>query len=79
MTLQRPLLTESKPGTGRTMLAEEMVAALGMPLSQWHVKSTTKAQRGLYGYDAALRLHDSQLGDDKVRDIYNYIAKGVLW
>ncbi len=78
-TLQRPLLIKGEPGTGKTMLAEEVAAALGMPLLQWHVKSTTKAQQGLYEYDAVSRLRDSQLGDEKVRDIANYIVKGVLW
>ncbi len=77
--LQRPLLIKGEPGTGKTMLAEEVAAALGLPLLQWHVKSTTKAQQGLYEYDAVSRLRDSQLGDDRVRDIGNYIVKGVLW
>ena len=77
--LQRPLLIKGEPGTGKTMLAEEVAAALGMPLLQWHIKSTTKAQQGLYEYDAVSRLRDSQLGDDKVKDIGNYILKGVLW
>lgn len=83
MALQRPLLVKGEPGTGKTMLAEEVSAALGMPLLQWHVKSTTKAQQGLYEYDAVSRLRDSQLagieGSEKVRDIANYIVKGVLW
>jgi MoxR-like ATPase len=83
MTLQRPLLIKGEPGTGKTMLAEEVAAALGMPLLQWHVKSTTKAQQGLYEYDAVSRLRDSQLGDEessnRVHDIRNYIVKGVLW
>lgn len=79
MTLQRPLLIKGEPGTGKTMLAEEVAAALGMPLLQWHVKSTTKAQQGLYEYDAVSRLRDSQLGDGRVHDIRNYIVKGVLW
>ena len=79
ITLKRPLLVKGEPGTGKTMLAEEVAAALGMPLLQWHVKSTTKAQQGLYEYDAVSRLRDSQLGDDKVRDIANYIVKGTLW
>ncbi|CAB1368850.1 AAA family ATPase [Denitratisoma oestradiolicum] len=79
ITLQRPLLIKGEPGTGKTMLAEEVAAALGLPLLQWHVKSTTKAQQGLYEYDAVSRLRDSQLGDDKVRDIGNYIVKGALW
>ena len=79
ITLQRPLLIKGEPGTGKTMLAEEVAAALGMPLMQWHIKSTTKAQQGLYEYDAVSRLRDSQLGDEKVKDIHNYIVKGVLW
>lgn len=77
--LQRPLLIKGEPGTGKTMLAEEVAAALGLPLLQWHVKSTTKAQQGLYEYDAVSRLRDSQLGDDRVKNIANYIVKGVLW
>ena len=83
ITLQRPLLVKGEPGTGKTMLAEEVAAALDMPLLQWHVKSTTKAQQGLYEYDAVSRLRDSQLSDaesaGKVRDIRNYIVQGVLW
>jgi MoxR-like ATPase len=79
ITLQRPLLIKGEPGTGKTMLAEEVAGALGVPLLQWHIKSTTKAQQGLYEYDAVSRLRDSQLGDEKVRDISNYIVKGVLW
>ena len=79
VTLQRPLLVKGEPGTGKTMLAEEVAQALGMPLLQWHVKSTTKAQQGLYEYDAVSRLRDSQLGDARVKDIHNYIVKGVLW
>jgi len=83
ITLQRPLLVKGEPGTGKTMLAEEVAAALKMPLLQWHIKSTTKAQQGLYEYDAVSRLRDSQLagadGAEKVRDIRNYIVKGVLW
>jgi len=83
VTLQRPLLVKGEPGTGKTMLAEEVAAAMKMPLLQWHIKSTTKAQQGLYEYDAVSRLRDSQLGDsetaDKVRNIGNYILKGVLW
>ncbi|WP_038498563.1 AAA family ATPase [Janthinobacterium agaricidamnosum] len=79
LTLQRPLLIKGEPGTGKTMLAEEVAAALDMPLMQWHIKSTTKAQQGLYEYDAVSRLRDSQLGDERVRDIQNYIVKGVLW
>ena len=83
VTLQRPLLVKGEPGTGKTMLAEEVAAALKMPLLQWHIKSTTKAQQGLYEYDAVSRLRDSQLSDAesaaKVRDIRNYIVQGVLW
>ncbi|MDK9705234.1 MAG: MoxR family ATPase [Sulfuritalea sp.] len=79
ITLQRPLLIKGEPGTGKTMLAEEVAGALGVPLLQWHIKSTTKAQQGLYEYDAVSRLRDSQLGDEKVKDIANYIVKGVLW
>ncbi|NUU02573.1 AAA family ATPase [Herbaspirillum robiniae] len=79
LTLQRPLLIKGEPGTGKTMLAEEVASALGRPLLQWHIKSTTKAQQGLYEYDAVSRLRDSQLGDERVKDIHNYIVKGVLW
>jgi MoxR-like ATPase len=79
LSLQRPLLIKGEPGTGKTMLAEEVAAALNMPLMQWHIKSTTKAQQGLYEYDAVSRLRDSQLGDERVREIHNYIIKGVLW
>ena len=79
ITLQRPLLIKGEPGTGKTMLAEEVAASLAMPLLQWHIKSTTKAQQGLYEYDAVSRLRDSQLGDKKVQDINNYIVQGVLW
>ena len=79
LTLQRPLLVKGEPGTGKTMLAEEVAAALDMPLLAWHVKSTTKAQQGLYEYDAVSRLRDSQLGDPRVADIAHYIVKGVLW
>ena len=79
MTLRRPLLVKGEPGTGKTMLAEEAAAALGLPLLEWHIKSTTKAQQGLYEYDAVSRLRDSQLGDPRVNDIHNYIVKGVLW
>jgi MoxR-like ATPase len=82
-TLKRPLLIKGEPGTGKTMLAEEVAAALKMPLLQWHIKSTTKAQQGLYEYDAVSRLRDSQLntGDnaERVKDIKNYIVQGVLW
>jgi MoxR-like ATPase len=79
VTLERPLLIKGEPGTGKTMLAEEVANGLGMPLMQWHIKSTTKAQQGLYEYDAVSRLRDSQLGDEKVKDIHNYIIQGVLW
>ena len=77
--LQRPLLIKGEPGTGKTMLAEEVAASLGKRLIQWHIKSTTKAQQGLYEYDAVSRLRDSQLGDADVNDISNYIDKGKLW
>ena len=77
--LQKPLLIKGEPGTGKTMLAEQIASALDMPLIQWHIKSTTKAQQGLYEYDAVSRLRDSQLGDDKVHDISNYILKGKIW
>jgi MoxR-like ATPase len=79
VTLQRPLLIKGEPGTGKTMLAQEVAAALGLPLLEWHIKSTTKAQQGLYEYDAVSRLRDSQLGEAKVQDIANYIVRGVLW
>jgi MoxR-like ATPase len=79
ITLRRPLLVKGEPGTGKTMLAEEVASALGYPLFQWHIKSTTKAQQGLYEYDAVSRLRDSQLGDGRVHDIANYIVKGTLW
>jgi MoxR-like ATPase len=78
-TLKRPLLIKGEPGTGKTMLAEEVAKSLNMPLLEWHIKSTTKAQQGLYEYDAVSRLRDSQLGDERVKDIHNYIVKGVLW
>ncbi len=77
--LERPLLVKGEPGTGKTMLAEEVAAGLGCPLFQWHIKSTSKAQQGLYEYDAVSRLRDSQLGDDRVHDISNYIVRGPLW
>jgi MoxR-like ATPase len=83
ITLKRPLLVKGEPGTGKTMLAEQVAESLGLPLLQWHIKSTTKAQQGLYEYDAVSRLRDSQLADAdgaaRVRDIRNYIVKGVLW
>jgi MoxR-like ATPase len=79
ITLQRPLLIKGEPGTGKTMLAQEVAAALQLPLIEWHIKSTTKAQQGLYEYDAVSRLRDSQLGDARVHDIRNYIVQGVLW
>jgi len=79
VTLARPLLVKGEPGTGKTQLAEEVAAALGKPLLRWHIKSTTKAQHGLYEYDAVSRLRDSQLGEAKVHDIRNYIVKGRLW
>jgi MoxR-like ATPase len=79
ITLQRPLLIKGEPGTGKTLLAEEVARSLGKPLYQWHIKSTTKAQQGLYEYDAVSRLRDSQLGDARVGEIANYIVKGVLW
>jgi len=77
--LQKPLLIKGEPGTGKTMLAEQLAESLGTKLIQWHIKSTTKAQQGLYEYDAVSRLRDSQLGNDKVHDISNYIVKGKLW
>src|SRR6266699_1709859 len=79
VTLERPLLVKGEPGTGKTLLAEEVARSLGRPLVQWHIKSTTKAQQGLYEYDAVSRLRDSQLGDEHVADIAHYIKRGVLW
>lgn len=79
VTLERPLLVKGEPGTGKTLLAQEVAETLGAPLIEWHIKSTTKAQQGLYEYDAVTRLRDSQLGDDRVNDIRNYIKKGKLW
>ncbi len=79
ITLERPLLIKGEPGTGKTLLAQEVARALAMPLHEWHVKSTTKAQHGLYEYDAVSRLRDSQLGDGRVHDIRNYIVQGKLW
>lgn len=79
LTLERPLLLKGEPGTGKTLLAEEVASALNRPLLQWHIKSTTKAQQGLYEYDAVSRLRDSQLGDERVHTISNYIIKGAVW
>ena len=79
MVLSRPLLIKGEPGTGKTLLAAEIARALSKPLFEWHIKSTTKAQQGLYEYDAVSRLRDSQLGDPRVKDIRNYIVKGDLW
>ncbi len=79
VTLQRPLLVKGEPGTGKTVLAHEVAQALGYPLIEWHIKSTTKAQQGLYEYDAVSRLRDGQLGDPRVHDIANYIVRGKLW
>ena len=79
VTLERPLLIKGEPGTGKTMLAEEVAAALGRPVINWHLKYTSKAQQGLYEYDAVSRLRDSQLGDERVKDIGNYIKRGKLW
>ncbi len=79
VTLERPILIKGEPGTGKTQLAIEVASALGRPLHEWHIKSTTKAQQGLYDYDAVARLRDSQLGDDRVHDIANYIVKGKIW
>ena len=79
ITLERPLLIKGEPGTGKTVLAHEIAKSLGVPLIEWNIKSTTKAQQGLYEYDAVARLRDSQLGDDRVHDIKNYINKGKVW
>src|SRR5499433_4295834 len=79
IALERPLLVKGEPGTGKTMLALEIAKALGVQLLEWHIKSTTKAQQGLYEYDAVSRLRDSQLGDARVQDIRNYIVRGMLW
>ena len=79
VALERPLLIKGEPGTGKTMLAEEVASSLNMPLIEWNIKSSTKARQGLYEYDAVTRLRDSQLGDDRVNDISNYIEKGKLW
>ena len=79
LSLEKPLLVKGEPGTGKTMLALEVAESLGMRLIEWHIKSTTKASQGLYEYDAVSRLRDSQLGNDKVEDIANYINKGKLW
>jgi MoxR-like ATPase len=79
VTLERPLLVKGEPGTGKTELARQVAKSLGLPIIEWHIKSTTRAQQGLYEYDAVSRLRDSQLGDDKVHDVSNYIKKGKLW
>ena len=79
VTLQRPLLVKGEPGTGKTQLAVEVAASLGMPLYEWHIKSTTKAHQGLYEYDAVARLRDGQLGEERARDVRNYIKRGKLW
>jgi|TARA_B100001094_G_scaffold124569_1_gene120421 MoxR-like ATPase len=79
VTLQRPILVKGEPGTGKTQLAIEVAEALGRPLYEWHIKSTTKAQQGMYDYDAVARLRDSQLGDNRVHDIENYIVRGKVW
>ena len=79
IALERPLLVKGEPGTGKTVLALEIAKAIGAPMIEWHVKSTTKAQQGLYEYDAVTRLRDSQLGDERVKDIRNYIKRGKLW
>ena len=79
VTLERPLLVKGEPGTGKTELAKQVASALGLRMIEWNVKSTTKAQQGLYEYDAVSRLRDSQLGDERVHDVANYIRKGKLW
>ena len=79
ITLERPLLVKGEPGTGKTELARQVAGALGVPITEWSIKSTTKAQQGLYEYDAVSRLRDSQLGDPRVNDVANYIRKGKLW
>ncbi|MBC7143249.1 MAG: MoxR family ATPase, partial [Rhodobacteraceae bacterium] len=79
VTLERPLLVKGEPGTGKTELARQVATALGLPMVEWHVKSTTKAAQGLYEYDAVSRLRDSQLGDERVHDVRNYIRRGKLW
>ncbi len=79
VTLERPLLVKGEPGTGKTELARQVAAALGLPMIEWHIKSTTRAQQGLYEYDAVSRLRDSQLGDERVHDVANYIKRGKLW
>ena len=79
ITLERPLLVKGEPGTGKTELARQIASSLGLPILEWNVKSTTKAQQGLYEYDAVSRLRDSQLGEERVHDVANYIKKGKLW
>jgi MoxR-like ATPase len=79
VTLERPLLVKGEPGTGKTELARQVASALGVPMLEWNIKSTTKAQQGLYEYDAVSRLRDSQLGEERVHDVANYIRKGKLW
>ncbi|MBY6200748.1 MoxR family ATPase [Maritalea mobilis] len=79
VTLERPLLVKGEPGTGKTELARQVATSLGLPIIEWHIKSTTRAQQGLYEYDAVSRLRDSQLGDERVHDVKNYIKKGKLW